>query len=251
MEDESAVAPGEWSLSAVFNSAESPMELASGLLDKGGIAIYVIAGLSVLMVALILWKLLRLVAIGAWRRARAERAVRLWLEGNRAAATERVATGNAACTKLVRTAIRTASHPAASQLQAEVETTRVAKRILDDAKSGLRGLELISTIAPLLGLFGTVLGMIAAFQALETAGADADPSALAGGIWEALLTTAAGMAVAIPAAAALTWFESVIARLQSDMEDMATRVLNSLPEERSVSPVASWHGKPVETEAAE
>lgn len=251
MEDDSGVALGAWDLSAVFTAAETPIELANGILERGGIAIYVIAALSVLMFAIVLWKLWRLLAIGAWRRARAERGVLLWMEGNRAAAVERVATGNAACTKLVRTAIRTASHPAASQLQAEVETTRVAKRILDDAKSGLRGLELISTIAPLLGLFGTVLGMITAFQALETAGADADPAALAGGIWEALLTTAAGMAVAIPAAAALTWFESVIARLQSDMEDMATRVLNSLPEDRSVSPVASWHGKPVETEAAE
>jgi biopolymer transport protein ExbB len=64
-------------------------------------------------------------------------------------------------------------------------------------------LELISTIAPLLGLLGTVLGMIAAFQALQESGSRADPAILAGGIWEALLTTAAGMAVAIPASITL------------------------------------------------
>ena len=88
----------------------------------------------------------------------------------------------------------------------------------------LRPLFLVWLIAPLLGLLGTVLGMIAAFQTLQQAGAQADPAALAGGIWEALLTTAAGMAVAIPAGVALSWFESVTDALQADMEDAATRI---------------------------
>jgi biopolymer transport protein ExbB len=73
-------------------------------------------------------------------------------------------------------------------------------------------------------LLGTVLGMIAAFQTLQQSGAQADPSDLAGGIWEALLTTAAGMGVAIPASMALSWFESVVDRVQADMEDLATRI---------------------------
>ena len=60
----------------------------------------------------------------------------------------------------------------------------------------------------MLGLFGTVLGMIAAFQALQEAGASVDPSALAGGIWVALLTTAGGLAIAMPTSLALSWFES-------------------------------------------
>ncbi|MCC5968052.1 MAG: MotA/TolQ/ExbB proton channel family protein, partial [Natronohydrobacter sp.] len=74
---------------------------------------------------------------------------------------------------------------------------------------------------------GTVLGMIEAFQALQAAGNRADPAALAGGIWQALLTTAAGMAVAIPAAMALTWFESICDRVQVDMEDLATRIFTA------------------------
>jgi biopolymer transport protein ExbB len=86
---------------------------------------------------------------------------------------------------------------------AREETTRIAKTHLNTASAGLRVLELISTIAPLLGLLGTVLGMIAAFQALQESGSRADPAILAGGIWEALLTTAAGMAVAIPASITL------------------------------------------------
>jgi biopolymer transport protein ExbB len=63
-------------------------------------------------------------------------------------------------------------------------------------------LSTVATIAPLLGLLGTVTGMIAAFQQIQTlaaAGRPAGPGDLAGGIWEALLTTAAGLIVAIPA----------------------------------------------------
>ena len=67
-------------------------------------------------------------------------------------------------------------------------------------------------MAPLLGLFGTVLGMIDAFRALQAAGDAVDPSVLAGGIWVALLTTAAGLGVAMPTSLALTFFESRAAR---------------------------------------
>lgn len=88
----------------------------------------------------------------------------------------------------------------------------------------LNSLGTIAAITPLLGLLGTVIGMIAAFQALQAAGAQADPATLAGGIWEALLTTAAGMSVAILASLALSWFESVTDRLAHDFEDIATRI---------------------------
>ena len=70
-------------------------------------------------------------------------------------------------------------------------------------------------------------GMIASFQSLQAAGVRADAATLAGGIWEALLTTAAGMAVAIPAQIALVWFESIVDRLRHDMEDAATQVLHA------------------------
>ena len=73
---------------------------------------------------------------------------------------------------------------------------------------GFRFLDSVAQLAPLLGLFGTVLGMIEAFQSLQDAGAQVDPSILAGGIWVALLTTAVGLVVAMPAAVVLAWFES-------------------------------------------
>ena len=73
-------------------------------------------------------------------------------------------------------------------------------------------MDTVAQLAPLLGLFGTVLGMIEAFQSLQTAGAGVDPSLLAGGIWVALVTTAVGLAVAMPTSMVLSWFESRTAR---------------------------------------
>ena len=73
---------------------------------------------------------------------------------------------------------------------------------------GFRVLDTIAQIAPLIGLFGTVLGMITAFQALQQSGNSVDPSILAGGIWVALLTTAVGLAVAMPTSIALTFLKA-------------------------------------------
>lgn len=199
------------------------MQALGDFLIKGGPAIWVIAGLSVLTLALILWKLWRLILMGAFAGQRAERAVQLWQQDARDLATQTVAGRAGLRARLVRAAIaaQTAGLPEAA---AREETTRIARRLLAEARAGLRALELITVIAPLLGLLGTVLGMIEAFQALQSTGAAADPADLAGGIWEALLTTAAGMAVAIPAAIALSWFESIVDSARADMEDLATRL---------------------------
>ena len=88
-----------------------------------------------------------------------------------------------------------------------------------------RTLELIGLIAPLLGLLGTILGMIKAFQALELSGAQADPAVLAGGIWEALLTTALGLAVAIPAIVAFNLFENRVDGFRQQASTIFARFL--------------------------
>lgn len=193
-------------------------------LDSGGPAMWVIAGLSILTLALILWKTWRLMRTGAWSGATTERALALWCAGDRGAAVKLLAPRRSLRATLAHAAMQSRLTPDLTEEKAREETVRVAKRMLLDARTGLRALELIATIAPLIGLLGTVLGMIEAFQALQDSGNRADPAVLAGGIWEALLTTAAGMAVAIPASMALSWFESVADHVQADMEDAATRV---------------------------
>ena len=208
------------------------MILPSDLIDfltRGGPTLWIIAGLSVLTLALVLWKLWRLARLGAWSGAATRAALAQWETGNSDAALATVAGRRSLRARLVHAAMSARLSQTLSEDQAREETQRHARADLAEARGGLRALELISTIAPLLGLLGTVLGMIGAFQALQEAGSRADPAALAGGIWEALLTTAAGMAVAIPAGVALAWFESICDRMQGDMEDAATRVFTRGP----------------------
>ncbi|MDA7966447.1 MotA/TolQ/ExbB proton channel family protein [Ruegeria sp.] len=206
----------------LWETTQTASDKAVEFLRDGGPSIWAIAALSVVTLALILWKIWRLALIGAWSRGKAGHAVTLFEAGDPDGALSTVKGRRGIRSIVVANAIR-----AIGQLpedHAREETARVAKREIAQAGTGLRALELIATIAPLLGLLGTVLGMIAAFQALQQAGNRADPALLAGGIWEALLTTAAGMAVAIPASAALTWFEAVIDRIRRDVEDGAARL---------------------------
>lgn len=106
----------------------------------------------------------------------------------------------------------------------EEEALRQAREQIEGLRGGMRALELIAAVAPLLGLLGTVFGMIEAFRALEQAGSQVDPALLSGGIWEALLTTAAGLSVAIPALAAFHWFDRTLERLRFLLEDRLARL---------------------------
>lgn len=199
------------------------------LISSGGWTMWLIAALSVATLAILLWKIWSLWRLGVWGGSHSRRAVALWTEGRHRAALDEVRGRPSARARVVQAAIGTSLDPSIDEAAAREETSRVARQTLYRSRSGLRALELIATVAPLLGLLGTVLGMISAFQVLQDAGSRADPSALAGGIWEALLTTAAGMAVAIPAGVALSWFESISDRLQADLEDLATRVFIRAP----------------------
>ena len=80
---------------------------------------------------------------------------------------------------------------------------------------------------PLLGLLGTVFGMIEAFQQMESAGKSVDPTVLSGGIWEALLTTAAGLSVAIPIVVCESYFRSLVERFKINVESSVTKLLTS------------------------
>ena len=107
-------------------------------------------------------------------------------------------------------------------LREELERLALAK--LNGLRAQLPALEVIGTLTPLLGLLGTVLGMIAAFRAMEVAGSQVDPSVLSGGIWQALLTTAMGLAIAIPVMAAYNWMDRKTQRVSDQINDAVTQV---------------------------
>ncbi len=91
----------------------------------------------------------------------------------------------------------------------------------------LTSLGVIASVAPLLGLLGTVVGMIKVFAALMLDGAG-DPKALAGGISEALITTAAGLTVAIPALIFHRFFLRRVDDMALELEQEATHLLNAV-----------------------
>ena len=103
----------------------------------------------------------------------------------------------------------------------ENEVSIVGEKQIRNLEFLLKPLEVIANIAPLLGLLGTVIGMITAFSKLENAGSKVDPSILAGGIWEALLTTAFGLIVAIPALGAFYWLDGKVDKVREEMRHAA------------------------------
>ena len=103
--------------------------------------------------------------------------------------------------------------------------SRTGSKVLRELEKHLRSLAIIGNIAPLLGLLGTVTGMIRAFIKIQELGGRVDASVLAGGIWEALITTAAGLSVAIPTLVAYHYFESRADNMAVQIEDTASELL--------------------------
>lgn len=102
-------------------------------------------------------------------------------------------------------------------------------------EKGLSVLATISGVAPLLGFLGTVTGMIRVFMKIQNMQGSANPSDLAGGIWEALLTTAFGLAVGIVALTFYNYLLSAIKKLVIDMEVVSNDVVDIMEELNSAS----------------
>jgi biopolymer transport protein ExbB len=179
------------------------MTQLQAIYDLGGPVVVMMLGLSVLSLGVILWKLWQFFRLGVGRNAQISTAIEQWDAGNQDAADQALANSRNSLSDALQS--RQFNGP-------KTRTEARASAHLARLESGFRVLDSIAQVAPLLGLFGTVLGMINAFQALQEAGNAVDPSLLAGGIWVALLTTAAGLAVAMPTSLVLTFFDSRVAR---------------------------------------
>lgn len=107
----------------------------------------------------------------------------------------------------------------------------VGRQIVHDLERFLNTLGTIAAVTPLLGLLGTVVGMIKVFSAIMMQGVG-DPSVLAGGISEALITTAAGLTVAIPSLIFHRYFERLVDEYVLNMEEEALRLIDVLHGER-------------------
>tara|TARA_R110000787_G_scaffold59662_10_gene135273 strand:- start:38138 stop:38824 length:687 start_codon:yes stop_codon:yes gene_type:complete len=195
------------------------------LLEKGGPVVAILLLLSVISLATAFFKGWSFLSLGIGRHDVAQQALKLWQGKQEVEAIGLISTQRGPLARALTHAMRgMLYHPDKDDLIRE-DIDRVASREVARARFGIRIMETVGQVAPLLGLFGTVLGMIDAFQALQSAGATVDPAILAGGIWVALLTTAVGLAIAIPSSLLATWFDSIVDREVLAIEDMATSVL--------------------------
>lgn len=191
--------------------------------DAGGPVVLILAGLSVLMLATAFLKTGQFLRLGVWRRAHAHHAIGLQRRGRTDHAAAAADVGRGVAARIVGDALR-ALADGRDRGSVRDEAHRRVDETAERLQTNIRILEIIASLAPLLGLFGTVLGMIAAFQQLEAAGARADPSILSGGIWEALLTTAVGLAVAMPSVVLVNLFDRSVESFTRDADNMIAQI---------------------------
>lgn len=108
---------------------------------------------------------------------------------------------------------------------------RDAQHSLEPFEAPLKIIEVIAALAPLLGLLGTVLGMMEAFSAMAATEGRANATQLSAGIYEALTTTAAGLVVAIPFAALAAWIEFRLRRIHKTINSTLVSILHIVPEQ--------------------
>jgi len=194
-----------------------------GIVETGGPVVATLLAASLISLTVMLYKLWQFRSAGVGRHKDVVQLLNAWDNGNEGAMRDKLSKSKSYLAPVLVAGIDVTY----------AETSDLAARLDADAEvrflkleRGFRLLDNIAQLAPLLGLFGTVLGMISAFQALQQAGNQVDPSILAGGIWVALMTTAVGLAVAMPTSVVLSWFEQ---RIEADrvVAEQAIRTLLS------------------------
>lgn len=187
---------------------EAAGNAALALLEKGGEVMYVILAASVLGITFILESLWRT------RRSRllprfAEKSLH---EGDQAAVVDVLARAPGACVSQILAAAQLWQAGTPEQRRQAIE--EAVENHVWKLRRVVRPLGVIANVTPLLGLLGTVIGIIEAFDTVSQQGSLGDPAALAGGISKALLTTCFGLIVAIPM---LLSYHVLIGRVESQL----------------------------------
>lgn len=192
---------------------------------KGGWVMYLLIALSIYSLGIVLFKTYQFFTSGAFNTYFIDRVMMYVKRGELTDASQLLAREKGPIARVMRVSVDCILNRAISMKSREAEISRVGSAELRYLESYMRGLEMAATIAPLIGLMGTVIGMIKSFAQLSEAGSRIDPSMLAGGIWEALVTTAGGLIVAIPSLAAYYILDSLIERVRATMRDVTIQVL--------------------------
>ena len=193
------------------------------LIAKGGPVMIILLGFSVFAFAIIFIKLMQFFSAALSKTKKIEEILSKLNGTNSKKLLLDIQKIKNPMARILEVVILTKSDRRFDKESREAEISRIISIEIRNLENYLGGLEVVASISPLLGLFGTVLGMIKAFLNLEKAGSQVDPALLAGGIWEALLTTAFGLAIAIPALAAYHLFENKISNTRDKINDTVVR----------------------------
>jgi biopolymer transport protein ExbB/TolQ len=174
---------------------------------KGGFMMYVLIALSIYSIAVIVFKIIQFKKANVFDRSFIEPALLEIRQGDRFKATETLAGIPGPVARIMRVAFDCVQNREMSQKSREAEILRVGSGDIRYLESYLRSLEMVAMIAPLMGLLGTVIGMIESFSKLAIAGTRVDPTILAGGIWEHYI------------------LDGVIEKVRATMKDVTVQIL--------------------------
>ncbi|THB74991.1 MAG: MotA/TolQ/ExbB proton channel family protein [Desulfobacteraceae bacterium] len=193
-------------------------------LGKGGVLVIPILFCSVIVLAIFLERMIRYAMMRSRGKGLAERVADLISRDEKQKALEISQQSNSPMGRVLVQAI------SAKDLDQEVLDTVIANATDTEVRSlsnYLQTLATIGNIAPLLGLLGTIIGMIKAFMVIQEMGGKVNAAVLAGGIWEAMLTTALGLAVALPTMVAHSYLLSRVDKYEARLQDGAVTFLKA------------------------
>lgn len=196
------------------------------LIAKGGITMIPLLALSVYALAVCIYKGMQFAASRIFDQSFIAPVMEHVKKGELTAAEMKLREAKGPVALIMKVAITCVTNRDMSLRTREAEIARVGSAEVRKLESHMRGLEMVATTSPLLGLLGTVVGMVAVFATLSDAGSRVDPGQLAGGIWEALITTVTGLVIAVPAVAAYYVIDGVIEKVRATMRDVTVQILS-------------------------
>lgn len=199
--------------------------LSLDLILKGGVLVIPILGCSVIALGIFLERLIRFWLTERTDRDVAKDVARAMHSNNYEGALSRTKDSNSPMGRVLFKALEVID-----QDRETIETVleHAIDREISELSKYLQVMATVANIAPLLGLLGTVTGMIRAFMAIEQLSGRVNASVLAGGIWEAMLTTALGLAVALPTMVGHSFLLSKVDKQEARLRDGAVLFIKSL-----------------------
>jgi biopolymer transport protein ExbB len=193
-------------------------------LAKGGVLVIPILLCSVLALAIFLERLIRFARMRSRGAGLAKKIANLLKKGKDHQAYELAGSSDSPMGRVLTQAMEVKDQDRETMETVIVHATEEEVRGLS---SYIQALATIGNIAPLLGLLGTVIGMIKAFMVIQQMGGKVNAAVLAGGIWEAMLTTALGLAVALPTMVAHSYIVARVDKYEARLQDGAVTFIKA------------------------